>query len=167
MKIKRTDFFLGIGAIAVSIGYLYVASGIQESMLSDTVGASGVPKALGWVMAGLGLLLCLRSLSFGTTDAKSSAEPTSSETEETPAGMRPHLQALGLLGVLIGYILLAPYLGYVVSIGILVAAVARYGGAPFNRNMLLISAAAGIGFWLVFSQLLGISMPDSLLLERF
>jgi putative tricarboxylic transport membrane protein len=165
MKVKSTDFFLGVGAIVLSIGYLYVASGIQESLLSDAVGASGMPKALGWVMAGLGLLLCLRSLSFEKADEKSTAEPASKEAEEAPAGAHPHVQALGLLSILIGYLLVVPYLGYAISVGLLVAAVARYSGAPSNRNMLLISAGAGLGFWLVFSQLLGISMPDSVLWE--
>jgi putative tricarboxylic transport membrane protein len=159
VRLARSDFFLGLGAIALSAGYLYAATGIQESLLSDSVGAAGVPRALGWIMGALGLLLCLRSVSFARAPA---AAASSADRPDPPAdhrsGMHPHLQALCLLGILVGYILLAPYLGYLVTIGLLVAAVARFGGAPFNRNLLLISAASGIGLWAVFAWILGISM---------
>lgn len=164
MKIARTDFCLGLGAIALSAGYLYVASGIQESLLSDAVGAGGVPRALGWVMATLGLLLCVRSVSFAAGPAKAATAPPQDST--AAPSRHPHLQALGLLGILIGYVVLAPYLGYAVAVAVLVAAVAAYGGAAIDRNLLLISAAGGLVLWLVFAKLLGISMQGSTLLDR-
>src|SRR5689334_2775265 len=119
--VQRTDFFLGLGAVALAAGYLYVASGIQESLLSDAVGAGGVPRALGWAMAALGLLLCLRSLSFAPRDKTQAAVPTQDGT--IPARQRhPHLQALGLLAILAGYVVLAPYLGYGLAVAVLIAA---------------------------------------------
>ena len=166
MKIQRTDFFLGLGAIALSAGYLYAASDIQESMLSDAVGAGGVPRVLGWAMAGLGLLLCLRSLRFAGPPRNESAAAATAGEEAAAPPKHPHLQALGLLAILVGYIVLAPYLGYAVGVGVLVAAVAAYGGAAIDRNLLLISAAGGLALWLVFAKVLGISMQGSVLLER-
>lgn len=161
MRLQRADFFLGLGAIALAAAWLYVASDIQESMLSDATGAGGVPRALGWLMAALGLLLCLRSISFAAA-----ATPARGD-ESLRAQARKHLQALVLLAMLAGYVVLAPYLGYVLAISILVAATAAYGGAVINRNMLLISAGAGIGMWLLFDKLLSIPMPVSVLLDRF
>ena len=163
MILKRADFFLGLGAMALAAGWLYVATGIQESLLSDATGAAGVPKALGWLMAALGLLLCLRSVSFTGTRPAAPAEADTSPR----AHARKHLQALVLLAMLIGYVVLAPYLGYVLAIAVLVAATAAYGGAAIDRKMLLISGAAGIGMWLVFDKLLSIPMPVSVLLDRF
>ena len=163
---QRTDFALGLGAIALAAGYLYVASGIQESLLSDAVGAGGVPRALGWAMAALGILLCLRSLSF-TAAAPKAATPPAPDNTTTAHARHPHLQALALLGILIGYALLAPYLGYALSIAALIAAVATYGGAAIDRNLLLISGAGGLVLWLVFAKILGISMQGSVLLDRF
>ena len=52
----KREFFFGIGAVIVAIGYRYVAAQIPESMLSDAVGAGGVPNALGWALAGLGAI---------------------------------------------------------------------------------------------------------------
>lgn len=161
---SRSDFYLGLGAIALSVIYLYVASGIQESLLSDSVGPAGIPKVLGWAMGGLGVLLCLRSVRYSRTTSTPPVAALANHCAEPRTGMHPHLQALCLLAILVGYVMLAPYLGYMVTIALLVAAVARFGGAPFNRNMVLISAASGISLWFVFAWLLGISMTTSSLL---
>ena len=168
MKLQRTDFFLGVGAIALAGAWLYVASGIQESMLSDATGAGGIPRVLGYVMAALGLLLCVRSVSFTPAASTGSvAEPTPHQWQAGSWKNNPHLQALVLLGILASYVVLAPYLGYMVATAVLLGAVAVYGGAPVNRNLLLISAGGGIVLWLSFAWALGIPMQTSALLGRF
>jgi hypothetical protein len=166
VKVKGNDFGLGLGALAASAVYLYVASGIQESMLSDATGARGFPRALGWAMAGLGLLLCLRSVSFaaaaqGQPQAEGEADAAAPAERKT----HPHLQALAVLAILAGYIVVAPYLGYVVATGVMLAAVAAYGGAAIDRNLLLISAGGSIGLWVIFTKLLGVSLIGSTLFE--
>jgi putative tricarboxylic transport membrane protein len=168
VKLQRTDFSLGVGAIVLAGAWLYVASSIQESMLSDATGAGGIPRVLGYVMAALGLLLCLRSVSFapqapGATPVDAAAEDTA------PAGWKhnPHIQALILLGILAAYVVLAPYLGYMVATAVLLGVVAAYGGAPVNRNLLLTSAAGGIVLWLSFAWALNIPMQTSALLGWF
>lgn len=130
MKVRRTDFALGLGAIALSAAYLYVASGIQESMLSDATGAGGVPRALSYAMAAIGLLLCVRSLSFPAHDAKAPGAAAGDDAARVPWRKHPHAQALVLLAILAAYVVLLPYLGYVAGTGLLLAAVAAYGGAP-------------------------------------
>jgi hypothetical protein len=164
VRLQRTDFFLGLGAIVLSGVYLYVASGIEESMLSDATGAGGVPRVLGWMMAALGVLLCLRSVSFAPA-APATPGGESSTAAPTPWMMNPHVQALVLLGILVAYVALAPYLGYMVATALLLAAVAAYGGAPIGRNLLLISATGGIVLWLAFAWALSIPMQTSLLLD--
>jgi putative tricarboxylic transport membrane protein len=168
VKLRHTDFFLGVGAIALAGVWLYVASGIQESMLSDATGAGGIPRALGYLMAALGLLLCLRSVSFAAPAP--GARPVESASQDSaPISWKnnPHVQALILLGILAGYVVLAPYLGYMVATAVLLAAVAAYSGAPINRNLLLVSAGGGIALWLSFAWALGISMQTSVLLDWF
>lgn len=170
MKVQRTDFIFGLCAIALAGAYWYVASGIQESMLSDVTGAGGIPRALAWTMGGLGVLLCLRSLSSRSNEVKAALEPAEPAVHETPPATRdtnPHIQALVLLGILVAYVVLAPYLGYIVATSILIGAAAAYGGAAITRNLVLISAAGGIGLWLVFAKMLGIAMQSSVLFENF
>jgi putative tricarboxylic transport membrane protein len=169
MKLQqRGDFYLGVGAIALAGAWLYVASGIQESMLSDATGPGGIPRVLGYVMAALGLLLCLRSVSFAA-QAPGARPHEAVPEDDTPAGWKnnPHIKALALLGILAGYVVLAPYLGYMVATAVLLGAVAAYGGAPVNRNMLLICAGGGIALWLSFAWALNIPMQTSVLLDWF
>ena len=57
MKINRLDFIFGLVVILVAGSYIFMAMQIPESLLSDTVGAGGLPRMLGWAMMGLGALV--------------------------------------------------------------------------------------------------------------
>jgi hypothetical protein len=157
IEINRPDLFLGLVVLGVSAGYLHAASQVPESLLADVVGAGGVPTALGRAMAALGVILCARGL-LTRAPAEVAAAP-SAEDDETSAGLRPHLLALGLLAILATYVVVMPYLGYIVSTALLVGAVARSCGAALGRNLLIIAIAGGLGLWLLFDPLLGIRMP--------
>lgn len=144
-----------------SAGYLVVTSQIQESMLSDAVGAGGVPTALGWALAALGLIVCVRSLIFPTPkpDITVGAAAECDDAEKTPEGMRPHLLALGLLAILATYVVITPYLGYIASTTLLIAASARFCGMPLSRSLFIISLVGGLGLWVMFDPLLSTPMP--------
>lgn len=152
MKLQRGDFALGLGAVVLAGAYLQVAGSIPESLLSDSVGAAGLPRAVGWTLGVVGALLCVRSL---RAPAKS---------QDAGEGWRPHLRAAGLLAILFGYVLLAPWLGYAVATGVLLAAGAAYAGARSARDLLLVPALAALVFWLLFVHAFGIPMPGSVLL---
>lgn len=158
MIARRADFFLGLAAVAVALGYHQVAVRIPQSLLSDAVGADGVPRVLGWAMGILGVLLCLRSL--GRAPAATGEEPTLAQK------LQPHVRALGLLAILVAYVLLAPWLGYGLATGLLVAASAAYAGAAPGRHLLLVAVVAGAGFWVLFVHVFGIAMPPGTLFER-
>jgi len=165
---QRGDFYLGVGAVAVAAAWLYVASGIEESMLSDATGAGGIPRVLGYLMVALGLLLCVRSVSFSAPARDTAAaiqDPAPEPSAPSSWTSNPHVQALILLGILAGYVILAPYLGYLLATAVLLGVSAAYGGAPVNRNLVLVSLAGGIALWLSFAWALNIPMQTSLLLE--
>ena len=144
-----------------SAGYLVVTSQIQESMLSDAVGAGGVPTALGWALAALGLIVCVRSLIFRTPkpDIAVAASAEGDDAETTPEGLRPHLLALGLLAILVTYVVITPYLGYIASTTLLIAASAWFCGMPLSRSLLIISFVGGLGLWVMFDPMLSTPMP--------
>ena len=147
----RGDFALGVAAMLLAGAWLAGANAIHESLLSDAVGAAGLPRAVGWCLVAVGLLLCLRSLRrSGTAPAMAAG-----------AALRPHLRALGLLALLFSYVLLAPWLGYALATGLLVAAGAAYAGAPRSRWLVLVPLAAAVVFWLLFVWAFGIPMPGS------
>lgn len=158
MIARRADFFLGLAAVVVALGYHQVAVRIPQSLLSDAVGADGVPRVLGWAMGILGALLCLRSL--GRAPVPAGEEPTLAQK------LQPHLRALGLLAILVAYLLLAPWLGYALATGLLVAASAAYAGAAPGRHLLLVAVVSGVAFWVLFVHVFGIAMPTGTLFER-
>jgi putative tricarboxylic transport membrane protein len=153
-QIGRADLWLGVVALGAAAGYLYQASLIPESLLADPVGAKGLPLAIGWAMAVLGLVLCLRSVLFRAGAAESPAA-----TDAPSSAMAAHLAALGLLAILAVYVVVLPYAGYVVATAVLIGAVARFSGAAFDRDLLLVAIAGGVVLWLLFDPLLGISLP--------
>lgn len=152
MTPRRADLALGIAVLALSAAWLEGAARIPESLLSDAVGAAGLPRAVGWAAAVVGALLCVRSVL---------AAPGAQAAR--PIAWRTHGRALGLLAILAGYIVLAPWVGYAVATALLIGAGAAYAGAPRTRDLLVIPALAGLLFWLLFVVAFGIPMPGSAL----
>jgi len=150
MTPRRSDLALGLAVLVLSAAYLEGAARIPESLLSDAVGAAGLPRAVGWSTGVIGALLCVRSVL---------AAPGTGQ--DRPIVWKAHLRALGLLSIMAAYVLLAPWLGYAVATGLLIAGGAAYAGAPRNRNLVLIPALAALLFWLLFVVTFGIPMPGS------
>jgi hypothetical protein len=69
----------------------------------------------------------------------------------------PRVAGLLLIGVL--YVVLVPWLGYVVSIAALIAATTYYQGGRLNRQVALIAVGGATFLWLLFVQVLGIAQP--------
>lgn len=130
--------------------WFHQAAAIEDSLLSDAVGAGGVPKVLAGIMAGAGALLVLRSV----------LRPPASEPGRAAAA---HAKAAGLFVAMVLYVLAAPVLGYPLALGLFGAAVALYAGARAN----ITTAAFGLGmaglFWLGFVKLLGVAFPSGVL----
>ncbi len=80
LDVDGPDLFLGVVALAVSVGYLYEAARIPASLLEDAVGARGVPTALGYAIVALGLILCVRGLVSGAPAAL--AAPTAATADD-------------------------------------------------------------------------------------
>ena len=75
---------------------------------------------------------------------------------------RKIFRAFGLLIIGVIYLFMLAFLGYVLSIALLFAAVAFYLGAAFNWRMMLIAAAGAVVLWTIFVILLGVPMPAGL-----
>jgi putative tricarboxylic transport membrane protein len=153
MRIDKTDFFLGLAAIAFAIIYISMAGNIQNSLLSDEVGASGFPRAVGWLMMGLGALLSLRSLRRGA------AVPATGEDDEPEQGMRAHLMAACLLAMLAVFVFAVPWIGYVAATALLLLGVAAYGGATRTRYLPVTALLGALGLWFLFDFTLSIPLP--------
>ena len=160
-RIDGSDLTLGILALLGSAGYLYQTARIPESLLEDAVGARGVPLAIGWAMAVLGAVLCVRGVVRGQVDARGPPK----DAAPFATALRPHAQALGLLAILAMYVVLLPYAGYIASTAPLIVTVASFSGATRSWSLLVIAIAGSVFLWLMFDPMLGISLPTGSWLE--
>lgn len=154
MSTLPKDCLLGALVAAFSLVYIGYARSIEDSLLADSVGASGVPLALG-----IALFIAAAALAVKSYCA-SAAEAEATEDLE-PAGN--HLTAATLVAMLLAYVLVVPVAGYMVSVSLLVLAVALLARAALKPALFIGAALSGGFFWLLFEWALGIHMPDGIL----
>lgn len=161
MTDQLADRITGAAGLFLASVYVGYARSIEDSMLSDSVGASGVPVAVGTILLIASLLLFLKSW----LPASSPAAPEKPATGASQEPSHPHLKAAGLLAILIAYLVLLPVLGYSIAVGLLVAAAAWFSGARHWRPLLVCMVLSGPILWLMFDWALQIRMPVSSLLH--
>ena len=148
--IMNKDLLSGLVLLLIA-GLYYVGSGtIADSTLSDEVGASGLPRVLSVVLAGLGLLLVVRSLIAVRPAARASKE-------EADGSRLP--RAIGFLAFGVGYVLLLPILGYIVSIALLIMGVALFERAERPWFVPVTAIGGAVLYWAIFVKLLGVNQP--------
>lgn len=148
MRLVR-DAVLGVAAIGLGLAYSLLADAVPTSLLSDQVGAGGVPKVLSGALIVLGAIQVWRGARIG------GAEGT--------FDVRVHGRALGLLAMGCGYVVVMPHLGFLLTTAVLIVAVSVYAGIKLGRDLLVVGAVSGVAFWVIFAKLLGIAMPSGVL----
>jgi putative tricarboxylic transport membrane protein len=158
------DLACGLIAMVVAAVYLVATAGLQTSLLGDTVGTAGFPTLIGWGMALVGLILVVQSL----------WRRYRGETAEGPSGWIPSeafaagaaratARAAGVVAIIVAYLVLFHPLGYIPSVGIMVAATALFLGAPPTWRVAAVSAIGAVALWLLFGVLLQIPLPAGVL----
>ena len=128
------------------------ASRLQKSMLADAFGADGLPKGLAIAIAVVCTLIAVRAF----FQSAAAAQPA------PDASLRMHLRSLGVVAIGFGYILLAPLIGFLPAIALLILVTTIYYGAPPRPMVLAMAILGAIVLWLVFARMLGVSMPTGL-----
>jgi hypothetical protein len=146
------DIAAGIVLAALSAGYYWIAAEMPTSILDTAVNSAAFPKLLGVAGGALSLLLIGQALA-----RRLRVVDTPAEMEEQ--NWRPHLRALGLLGIVCLFILALEVIGYPMAVGALILAVSVYHGYPLSRLSVAVAVGGGLGFWLFFMVLLGIHLP--------
>jgi hypothetical protein len=139
----RRDLACAAIGLTLAGAYWAAANALPTSFLSDAVGADGVPK-------GLALLLALFSLVIG---ARALVRPAENLQDKN------HLRALGIAALGFAYVVMAAFIGYLISITLLAGAAALYYGAPRRLGVVLFAAGTAAVLWLVFGFTLGIGLP--------
>ena len=159
------DTWIGVLLFIAAVVYWLEANKIRISPLDGPVGASGLPKSLAYVLAGLSLMLIIRGISE-TKSRLNSADAEVAKARPFTVWIKPHLRALGMLAIGVAYLILLPWLGYTLSIAALLLAVSLYNGAIFNLRTLLVAVIGAVFCTLLFVHFLGIALPAGELLEK-
>lgn len=157
MSLINRDTWIGLVMLFVAVVYWFEADKIRISPLDGPVGASGLPKSLAYALGVLAIILIVRS-AFEALATKPTSLREKDEQSITDV-MRPHLRAVGMLAIGLGYLLLVSWFGYIITIAALLLAVSLYIGAAFTLRTVLIAAGGGIVYYLLFVQFLGIPLP--------
>ncbi len=151
------DSLAGLLLLAVAGVYYWATRAIPSSSLSDGVGADGLPKLLIAALVVVAAALTVK----GALASRRTTPAANSDGEDEHATLP---RALGFIAIGVGYMIVAPWTGYLVGIALLVVATALYEGERLSPRLLAVAAAGGVGFWLIFVRLLGVEQPMSRLL---
>jgi putative tricarboxylic transport membrane protein len=154
------DAWIGVVFLAFAVVYWIAADGIRISPLDGPVTAAGLPKSLSYALGTLAVLLIARSLAVKRLAARKAAKVD--EEGDEVGNLRLHLRAVGMLVLGVGYLLVVPYLGYMLSIIGLLLAASLYIGARFSVKTAAIAGLGGVFFYLLFVQFLHIPLPPGL-----
>ena len=171
--LKRLPLDVWIGLVAMLGAGIYwrAATHISISPLDGVINAAVLPKMYAMVLAGLGALLALRALMIRvlaeravarvalTGQAAPQALVAATDGGEKMPTARENMRAVGMLALGLGFLLILPTLGYVLSVALLVGAVSRYMGATLGWRHLAVALIAAVTFYLLFVQLLSIPLP--------
>jgi hypothetical protein len=152
----QRELVLGSATLTIAIVYYLLAIRIPESDIADVIGAQGLPKTYAVLLAGLSLILIVRA---------ARARRTADTPDRTPAQPAQGLQrgvgwrVVGMLMNGVIYILVVPWLGYILSIAALIAATVYYQGGQLNRRTAAVAIGGAIFLWLLFVRLLHIAHP--------
>jgi len=158
--IKR-DLAFGGTMLALSAGYYWMAVAIPRSQLADAVGPQGLPRVYALLLGVLSLTMIVKSFRRrAQVPSVAATPPPVPGRESAGAGPRfPLWRVAGMLAIGILYILVAPWLGYLLSIAVLLLATTYYQGGAINRQVVLVSLSGGVLFWLLFVVLMRVRQP--------
>jgi hypothetical protein len=155
--VRNRDLLFGSATLVVAIVYYGLAATIPQSDLADPVGPQGLPRVYAVLLAALSLTLIVRSLPRSAPRAESS---TPESQIPNPGTGIPRVIGLLLIGV--AYIIVLPWLGYLLSVAALITATIYFQGGVINGRSILVALSGAVCLWLLFIWLLRIQYPAGL-----
>ena len=151
----QRELVLGCVTLAIAVGYYLMAIRIQQSDIADVVGAQGLPKTYAALLAMLSIILIARSAAQRRFPAAPDTAPVTKARVTRGVAWR----VFGMLMNGVIYILVVPWLGYILSIAALIAATVYCQGGGLNRRVAAVAVGGALLLWLLFVRLLHISHP--------
>jgi hypothetical protein len=156
--VRNRDLVFGSATLALAVVYYALTVTIPQSDLADPIGPQGLPKTYAAVLAVLAIILIARSMKRPANLAPTNPEPANPRTNE-PANLG---RVIGMLLIGVAYILVLPWLGYLLSVAALIAATTYFQGGSINLRSILVAISGALCFWVLFIWLLRIQYPAGL-----
>jgi hypothetical protein len=154
--VRNRDLVFGSATLALAAIYYALTVTIPQSDLADPIGPQGLPKTYAVVLAVLSIILIARSIK-----RPANLEPTNREPRiPNPESRIPRVIGMLLIGV--AYIVVLPWLGYLLSVAALIAATTYFQGGSIDRRSILVAISGALCFWVLFIWLLRIQYPAGL-----
>jgi hypothetical protein len=157
------DFLFGGASFVLALVYYVMADAIPTSLLSDAIGPGGLPKAYAVVLGGLSLLLMLRSV----VQHRRAAASVGAQRKDLTVQRVQLLRVAGVLGIGAIYVIVVPWLGYVMTLALLIATTTYYQGGALSRQLAIVSVLGALFFWVLFVFLLRIPQPPGIWPDLF
>jgi putative tricarboxylic transport membrane protein len=139
---------MALGALLVILGVVVLVQAARLDNRGETVGPATGPWVVGALLFVVGVLLAIRGRrDMGVWEVSEHTTP------------QDWLRMVILFGVLIGYAVVMPFLGYVVSATLLFGATAIVLGAPARLRAFAYGWCVAVLVFLVFDIGIGISLP--------
>ncbi len=153
---RHRDLVFGSMTLALAAVYYALTVTIPHSDLTDPIGPQGLPKTYAFVLAALSIVLIARSIK-----RRANLEPANLEPR-IPDPRSPIPRVAGMLLIGVAYILVLPWLGYLLSVAALIAATTYFQGGSLNGRSILVAISGAVCFWVLFIWLLRIQYPAGL-----
>jgi hypothetical protein len=162
------DLVFGAATIVLGAGYYLLAGRIPESQLTDAIGPRGLPRTYAVLLAALALVLIIRSV---ISKVRLKPDPTSVggirlQPDLRARGIRLQpdsrstmLRVAGMLAIGVIYIVVVPWLGYLLSLAGLIFATTYCQGGAVNRQVAIVALSGAVFCWALFVRLMGIAQP--------
>jgi putative tricarboxylic transport membrane protein len=148
---RQRDRLLAVLVAGFAASYVSASRAIEDSLLSDAVGAGGVPQGVGIAMGLAAVALFAKSFIGPAAHAEID--------DDAKPWVPTLLRTAGLVLILLAYAALLPWLGYPLAVSLLVGASGWLAGAVPRAPLLACALLSGPALWLLFDRLLQVRMP--------
>ncbi|HEY4265295.1 MAG TPA: tripartite tricarboxylate transporter TctB family protein [Micropepsaceae bacterium] len=148
----RKDLVAAAILLCIAAAYYAASTTIPSSTLEDSVGPRGLPVVLAVLLAMVAIVIGVRALVTA---------PVSGEAAKDAEAPWP--RAIGMLVIGALYIPVANFLGYWLTLVMLLLAVILYEGMKPSWRMLAVALGGATFFFLLFDVLLGVRVPEGML----
>ena len=148
MATRRFDKDILAGLALAALGsFIALRATSWDLMGEDGPGPGFFPLGYGVLMIVLSLMLVLRALFRPSPDSMAGSD------------ISGHVRALLTWAVFAGSAVAMQYTGFVLGFAVLSMFIVAYVFRRGWRSMVLVGVGCSAGFWLVFTQLLGVALP--------